>query len=210
MAEITAITAAPGAEPQGWHADVKQPGNAQKLARTFTHSYSLFVPLQDVHAGMGPTEVCPGTHYCANDLEVVCARNGFSAAQEEIWKRGHGLVMNQKMWHRGPEYRNTSGPKRVVFIITFISRPNPGVDHRQLSHGTYFHIHPLMYGHTVQDLKNPEISMSFPFNLLRSLGIWKPLNTQWGWDWVTSAALRIANEENGTLLTVCICPQYHR
>lgn len=200
VAEITAITAAPGAEPQGWHADVKQPGNAQAKARTFTHSYSLFLPLQDVHPGMGPTEVCPGTHYCANDLEEVCVKDGFHAAQSQIWKRGHGLVMNQKMWHRGPEYLNRSGPKRVVFIITFISRPDPGRDHRQLSHGTYFHIHPLMYGHTFQDLKNPQVSMSFPFNLLRSLGIWKPPAIQWGWDWVTSSALRIANQENGTKL----------
>ena len=59
VAEITAITVAPGAQAQGWHSDVKQLGNSVKYAQTFTHSYSLFIPLQDVSASMGATELCP-------------------------------------------------------------------------------------------------------------------------------------------------------
>jgi len=199
VAEITAISVAPGAEAQGWHSDVKQLGNSVKYAQTFTHSYSLFLPLQDVTNVMGATELCPGTHYCADeDLEDVCVEKGFQAAADGgIWKAGDGLLMNQKMWHRGAAYTAKNGPHRVVFIITFISRPNFGVDHRQLSHGTYFHIHPHMYGHTWNDLKNAHVVMTWPFAPLRSLGIWKPPNANWGWDWVTTSATRIANDQNG-------------
>jgi len=206
VAEITAISVAPGATVQGWHSDVKQLGNSLKYAQTFTHSYSIFIPLQDVTPEMGATELCPGTHYCANeDLHNLCVKHGFQAASgsstsEEIWKVGDGLAMDQKMWHRGAAYTGVKtgpNPHRIVFIVTFISRPEFGVDHRQLSHGTYFHIHPHMYGHTFRDLKHASVSMSWPFAPLRSLGLWKPPNGNWGWDFVTTTATRIANEQNG-------------
>ncbi len=205
VAEITAITVEPGAQAQGWHPDVKPEGNSLKYGRTFTHSYSLFIPLQDVTKRMGATELCPGTHYCGLDnLEQTCVRAGFQASESEspskAWKTGDGLMMNQKMWHRGALYQpalGQSNPDRVVFILTFISRPNFGKDSRQLSHGTYFHIHPFMYGHTFNDLKNAQVSMSFPFSMLRSIGLWKPPNANWGYDWVTTSALRISNGENG-------------
>ena len=201
VAEITAITVAPGAIPQGWHSDVKTLGNSLKYAQTFTHSYSLFIPLQDTTAAMGATELCPGTHYCATeDMWDVCVEAGFQAAgpgRDEVWKTGDGLLFNQKVWHRGPAHTGYGEPNRVVFIVTFISRPRLGVDHRQLSHGTYFHIHPRMYGHTFNDLKQASLRMSEPFASLRSLGIWKPSNADWGWDWVMSSATRLANGENG-------------
>lgn len=201
VAEITSITVAPGADAQGWHADVKPFGSSVKYAGTFTHSYSIFLPLQDVTSAMGATEVCPGTHYCADDdLWDVCVNRGFQAAKDgTVWKSGDGLIMNQKMWHRGSAYEfgNGDGPYRVVFIVTFISRPNPGVDNRQLAHGTYFHVHGSMYGHTFKDLKNASVSMAYPFSLLRSMGVWKPPNANWGWDWASVASLRISNSENG-------------
>jgi len=205
VAEITAITVEPGAEAQGWHPDVKPLGSSIKYGRTFTHSYSLFIPLQNVTKRMGATELCPGTHYCSSEyLEDMCIEGGFQASEsnsmDKAWKVGDGLMMNQKMWHRGGVYnpsRRERNPDRVVFILTFISRPNFGLDHRQLSHGTYFHIHPFMYGHTFQDLKNAQVSMSFPFSMFRSIGIWKPPNANWGYDWVTTSSLRIANGENG-------------
>jgi len=200
VAEITAITALYGAENQGWHSDVKAAGNSVKYSRTFTHSYSLFIPLQNVTEEMGATEVCPGTQFCPNDLEDTCLDVGFPAAgndAESVWKVGDALVMNQCMWHRGRAHTDPNGAERVVFILTFLSRPNPGVDHRQLSHGTYFHMRPDMYGFTLNDLKNPEIVMKPPFSWMRSLGVWKPLKAQWGWDWLTMTALRISNNENG-------------
>lgn len=154
---------------------------------------------------MGATELCPGTQFCASpDLDAMCREGGFQATEsdspDKAWKTGDGLMMNQKMWHRGGQYyprRNEENPDRVVFILTFVSRPIFGKDHRQLSHGTYFHIHPFMYGHTFQDLKTAQVSMSFPFSMFRSIGIWKPPHANWGYDWVTSSALRIANGESG-------------
>jgi hypothetical protein len=44
--EITTITAYYGAGPQGWHSDTKEDGNALKFARTYSHSYSLFLPVR--------------------------------------------------------------------------------------------------------------------------------------------------------------------
>lgn len=202
VVEITAISVAPGADAQGWHPDVKPLGSSVKYAQTFTHSYSLFIPLQDVTKRMGATEVCPGTHYCASEeLYDACVSRGFQAAQGDTpqtsWKTGNGLVMNQKMWHRGAAYLGREGEIRVVFIVTFTSRPNFGKDHRQLSHGTYFHIHPHMYGHTFKDLKRANVTMTTPFTILRSLGVWKPWNANWGYVWSLVTSLRIATQQNG-------------
>jgi len=100
--------------------------------------------------------------------------------------------------YRGYAHTDPDGPERVVFILTFISRPQPGIDHRQLSHGTYFHIRPDMYGNTLYDLATPEsIRFAWPLRILRSLGIWAPSPIHYGWDWLTTASLRIANDENG-------------
>ena len=45
--EITTITAYYNAPPQAWHSDTKEDGNALKFGRTYSHSYSLFLPLQN-------------------------------------------------------------------------------------------------------------------------------------------------------------------
>lgn len=45
--EITSITAYYNAPPQAWHSDTKEDGNALKFGRTYSHSYSLFLPLQN-------------------------------------------------------------------------------------------------------------------------------------------------------------------
>jgi len=200
VVEITAITTAYGAEHQGWHPDVKPEGSSVKYSRTFTHSYSLFIPLQNTTAKMGATELCPGTHFCANEMEDVCETGGFQAAGDEesnLWRIGDGLLLNQCLWHRGFAHTDPNSKERVVFIISFISRPQPGIDHRQLSHGTYFHIRPDMYGHTLNDLREAPIRMAAPFTYLRSLGVWKPQQANWGWDFVTTTSLRISNGENG-------------
>ena len=103
VVEITAITAAYGADFQGWHPDVKPLASSVKYGRSFTHSYSLFIPLQNTTALMGATEVCPGTHYCANTLTDVCSRMGFQAGgndEDNWWRSGDAVLMNQCTWHR--------------------------------------------------------------------------------------------------------------
>jgi hypothetical protein len=55
---------------------VKPDGNGVKFGRTYSHSYSLFLPLQDTTGDMGATDLCPGTHFCASDdLWDVCEAN---------------------------------------------------------------------------------------------------------------------------------------
>jgi len=202
VVEITAITAAYGAKNQGWHADVKPLGNAVKYARTFTHSYSLFTALQDTTGPMGATEVCPGTHYCANDLVETCLDDGFKVTKDGtesggIWKAGDSLLLNQCAWHRGSKHTDPNAEHRVVFIVTFLSRPRFGIDNRQLSHGTYFHIRWDMWGHTLNDLIDAKKYMSAPWAAIRSAGLWKPKDRRWGWDWLSVTSLRIANDQNG-------------
>ena len=55
-----------------------------------------------------------------------------------------------------------------------------------------------MWGHTWSDIANDaSMSTAWPFNILRSLAIWKPRNRFWGYDLLLSAALRAANEQSG-------------
>ena len=159
VTELTAITAYYGAPDQAWHADVKQDGNGMNYARTYSHSYSLFVYLQDTTHEMGATDICPGTHYCGDEVDDICERvkiglhqvggattttigdsNDDNADNNNIVsvvKSGDGALLNQQVWHRGPEHTDPNALERIVFIVSFIARPN---DTRQLSRGTYFHM----------------------------------------------------------------------
>lgn len=56
LTEITAITAAYGSTYQPWHPDVKPDGNGVQFGRTYSHSYSLFIPLQNT-TGEFPKEM---------------------------------------------------------------------------------------------------------------------------------------------------------
>jgi hypothetical protein len=140
LTEITAITAKFGCPDQYWHSDVKADGNPLQFARTYSHSYSLFIPLQDTTGEMGATDLCPGTHYCADQLHKICELNKIGLHQldpEGIWHAGDSALFNQQVWHRGPKHTDPDAPDRIVFIVSFIGRPT---DNRQLSRGTYFHM----------------------------------------------------------------------
>jgi hypothetical protein len=197
-AEITAITAFAGCEDQSWHQDTKVDGNAIKFARTYSHSYSLFLPLQDTTAAMGATDICPGTHYCTNDLENMCDSTSMGlneATPEQIFRAGDGALLNQHVWHRGSAHTDPDAPERVVFIMSFLARPSFSKDPRQLSRGTYFHQKWNMWGHTMKDLLDPLASMRKPFSILRCLSLWKPSKYNWGYDLVTSGFMRFVNNQ---------------
>lgn len=197
-AEITAITAYDGAEDQVWHQDTKQDGNAIKFARTYSHSYSLFLPLQDITEKMGATDICPGTHYCTNDLADMCEHTKMGlhlAGAGNVFPAGAGALLNQHVWHRGGAHTDPSAPERIVFILSFLARPNYDRDPRQLSRGTYFHQKWNMWGHTWKDLMSPATSMRHPFSLWRCLSLWKPVDANWGYDLITSGFMRFANEQ---------------
>jgi hypothetical protein len=98
------------------------------------------VALQDTTGEMGATDLCPGTHYCANDLHGICDERkiGFhKVREEEIWKSGDGALLNQQVWHRGTKHVDPNAGERVMFIVSFLGRPT---DTRQLARGTYFHM----------------------------------------------------------------------
>ena len=140
LTEITAITASYGCPDQAWHSDVKSDGNGVQFGRTYSHSYSLFMMLQNTTGKMGATDLCPGTHYCADDLVGVCQDRKVGLHQmrpEKIFKAGDGALLNQQVWHRGTKHTDPNASERILFIVSFVGRPN---DPRQLSRGTYFHM----------------------------------------------------------------------
>jgi len=196
--EITVITQFPMCENQVWHSDTKADGNALKFARTFTHSYSFFLPLQDTSSAMGATEIAPGTHYCANDIIQMCEQNRIGineATPEKLWKAGDGALLNQHVWHRGAAHTDPNSPERILFIMSFLARPKYGNDPRQLSRGTYFHQKWNIWGHTLLDLRDPLLSMRKPFSVLRCLSLWKPPTRNWGYDLITATFMRFSNDQ---------------
>lgn len=200
VTEITAITSFFGCIDQAWHPDVKQDGNAAKYARTFSHSYSLFIPLQDTTTAMGATDICPGSHYCSNDLINVCEANKVSfgnSLRANVWRAGDAALLNQQVWHRGARHSDQQSLPRVLFILSFMARPSVD-DPRQFSRGTYFHMKWNMWGHTWRDLMDAHYSMIKPFSILRSLGLWKPsADRHWGYDVITANMFRMANNQQG-------------
>lgn len=194
-AEITAITNYYGCPYQVWHSDTKADGNALFYSRTYAHSYSLFVPLQNTTEAMGITDLVPGSQYCGNDIQALCENHGISLSQalpDGVFPAGSGALLNQHIWHRGGAHTDPTAPERIVFILSFLSRPKSH-DPRMLARGTYFHQKWTMWGMTYRDLMDPYKTMGKPWSILRCLSIWKPTDRNWGWDLVTSGYLRFSN-----------------
>jgi hypothetical protein len=144
---------------------------------------------------MGMTDICPGTHYCANDLSAMCeaTKMSLATAAGTHFKAGDGALLNQILWHRGGGHRDKENTERIVFIVSFLARPDMVNDPRQLSRGTYFHQKWNMWGHTWKDLMDPMLSMQKPFSYLRCLSLWKPPSHSWGYDLITSGFMRFSN-----------------
>jgi hypothetical protein len=96
LTEITAITASAGCVHQDWHPDVKPDGNAMRFGQTYSHSYSLFIPLQDTTGPMGATDLCPGTHYCGDQLHDICEQSKVGLHEimgSGVWRAGDGVLL---------------------------------------------------------------------------------------------------------------------
>jgi hypothetical protein len=131
IVEVSTLSTMSGAEAQGIHTDSDFFGSSVLYSRTFLHSYTLFIALQNTTAKLGATTVCPGTHMCANDdLEHLCmvqrednddqedsgapdadggrgnsfeaSSNGHTGREAGMLHRGDGFMFNQNVWHRGP------------------------------------------------------------------------------------------------------------
>jgi hypothetical protein len=205
----------------GIHTDSDYFGSSLLYSRTFLHSYTLFMALQDTTSKMGATTICPGTQWCANeDLGDVClpsrevmdqqqnnnhafevSSNGKTGRDVGLLYQGDGMMFNQNIWHRGP--RNNDKDRimnRVMFIVTFVSRQDHDLhmtgDVRQQGLGTYYYQRWNMWGHTYDDLKSAATRMAQPIAALRALGIWKMPSTQWGIPWLEHFARQLANDED--------------
>jgi hypothetical protein len=92
------------------------------------------------------------------------------------------------------------GLDRVLFILTFAPRPRfkqGQVETRLFSMGGSYSIHWRNWGHTINDFGDAPLKMSEPWKTLRSLGLYKPKKSDWGWDMVSTASMRITNDDNG-------------
>jgi Phytanoyl-CoA dioxygenase (PhyH) len=196
ITEMAAITSYAGAQIQHWHHDViAEYGSAVQFGRTYTHTYSLFVALQDTTPAMGGTLVCPGTHYCGYAQNKVCAQHGYTPPN---WQAGTGVLFNQQLGHAGGGHQ-PGQPERVMFVISFTRRPDWQYDGRVFASGLYCFAKWTIWGLTWQDLTTPPHwhTHSTLLRTLRSLGLWKPRHRHWGVDYITKQLLEWNLAENG-------------
>lgn len=197
LIEMTAITSAYGAVAQYWHDDVIPTASAINYIRSFGPSYSIFIQLQNTTKQMGATGACPGSHYCS-DGDIACETDGFQLVNENgHWGIGDALLMNMNSYHLGAAHTDPNALDRVMLILTFVPRPMPRAESRQMSQGITFSLRWDMWGHTLEDLAKIDTRMRHPWAYLRAFGLYKPSNTDWGIDFISSAIMRIANEDNG-------------
>jgi hypothetical protein len=199
--EFTAITSTKGATTQRYHQDVVPEGSAAKYARTFAPSYSLFIPLQNTTAAMGATDICPGSHMCADGALAYCDDTGFQVSgRDDNWPAGAGALLNQQLSHRGMAFTDEHASERVLFILTFSPRPRFGpnaLETRIPSTGGSYSLHYSQWGHTLADFQKSEQRMRQPWKMLHNLGLYKSAAQQWGWDYVSATTMRAVNEEGG-------------
>jgi hypothetical protein len=199
LIEMTAITSSYGAVAQWWHDDVIPTASAVKYARTFAPSYSVFVQLQNTTKQMGATSACPGSHYCgAGRMDLFCDEEGFQVVGDDgYWGIGDALLMNMNSYHRGAAHTDPEGEDRVMLILTFAPKPESRVESRQMSEGITFSLRWDMWGHTLYDLARADTRMTQPWATLRALGLYKPDESDWGTDYISSTSMRLLNDYNG-------------
>eukprot|EP00531_Pseudo-nitzschia_arenysensis_P000571 CAMPEP_0116125718 /NCGR_PEP_ID=MMETSP0329-20121206/5957_1 /TAXON_ID=697910 /ORGANISM="Pseudo-nitzschia arenysensis, Strain B593" /LENGTH=1049 /DNA_ID=CAMNT_0003619771 /DNA_START=197 /DNA_END=3346 /DNA_ORIENTATION=+ len=179
VVEVSTLSTMFDAEPQEIHTDSDFFASSVLYTRSFLHSYTMFVSLQDTTSRMGATTICPGTHWCADeDLSTLCQCNFFDEDENEqfpigycntfeassngqtgldvgVLKRGDAMMFNQNIWHRGPRnYDPKRKENRAMFIMTFVSRRDyEQGDNRQQGWGTFYYMRHSMWGHLFSDLK---------------------------------------------------------
>ena len=185
IVEISTLTTMHKAKTQGIHTDSDYFGSSLLYSRSFLHSYTMFMALQDTTPKMGATTVCPGTHMCANqDLSKLCdsryafeaSSNGHTGKTTGLFQQGDAFLFNQNVWHRGPKNDDPDHPdtNRVMFIMTFVSRREYENyrDVRQLGWGTYYYMRWDQWGHTFDDLKHAQERLTTSWwNFRRALGL---------------------------------------
>ena len=196
MIALSVIVAHPGADDQVWHLDKMHAGSSVQYAASFIPNYALLIPLQDTTPDMGATAVCPGTHRCNSVAYGLEQEHGFRVQPTRggVWQAGDGLLYHAQVRHRGSA--NTIGPDRAVLILTFASKPDasrPSAHYtRLLPLGSIFALRWDMWGFCWSDLADATHRMQSP--LWRSLGLWKPADADWGWDYFRTLCHLVMND----------------
>ena len=193
IVEVSTLTSLTGAHSQGLHTDTDWYGSSLQFSRTFLHSYSFFVALQDTPQALGATTVCPGSHRCADeDLVDLCEDHGFSVStnghtgpEHGLFQQGDAFLFHQNIWHRGPAVHDDGRhTDRVMFILSFVSRNKASEsDRRQQGLGTYYYQRWNMWAATFRYLANAGQSMGQPWSALRALGLYHPAGRNVGLYW---------------------------
>ena len=161
----TAITSTPGAIVQDWHCDTWFDASHLSHARSHGALYSMFIYLQDTYVDMGVTGLCLGSHTCSGMYDVDdCIFPTFEA--------GAMAILNSQLYHQGSgneAYHRGDDGTRVMFIITFTSRPRID-DPRVLPMGSVYGIPWYVWGHNLNDFNSMDKN-NWVTSALQSLGI---------------------------------------
>ena len=178
---------------------VNEASSAKNYMQSFGPVYSVFIQLQNTTKAMGATSICPGSHYCtqgpigafceAAKLQAVHPASGYTG--------GDALIMNMNSYHRGSAHVDPTAPDRIMLILSFTPRPAQRAERRQLSSGFTYQQRWDMWGHTLNDMATAHTSMRQPWATLRSLGLYKPRNADWGIDYIMQSTQRIMHHDNG-------------
>ena len=206
--ELSVISSLAGAVAQDWHSDTSPARSAVLNAQSFQPVYTVFVPLQNTTPRVGPTVVCPGTHYCINN-HFSSGGRGFPVTttpatiattttlnytgETPQWSAGDAVLMNSGSFHHGGVHTNedpTLDTERVMLVVTFAARRRARAESRQISQGTPYTLRWDMWGHTLQDLLHADTIMRRPWTMLRALGLYKLPGTH-----ITGGSMRMANND---------------
>jgi hypothetical protein len=214
LIELNVITSSLGAIEQMWHSDGDGNMSPMMAARSFAPTHVLLIQLQDTTIGMGPTQVCPGTHMCSTgSFWDDCSEGGsFPVVNADgYWPAGTGVLMNTNSLHRGgayyhyekgpegfeydPESKTFRPPHRAMLVVTMSSQPQARAETRMLTQGLSYSLPWYQWGHSLLDMTQAQTRLQRPWADLRALGLYNAYgDSSWGVDYISLWLRRIANE----------------
>jgi hypothetical protein len=177
---------------------VNEEASAGNYMQSFGPVYSVFIQLQNTTRAMGATSICPGSLYCTEGpIAAYCEAADIKAVNQYGYSGGDALIMNMNSFHRGSAHTDHDAPDRIMLILSFTPRPSVRAERRQISQGFTYQLRWDMWGHTLNDMAKANTVMRQPWATLRSLGLYKPSNADWGIDYIMQSTQRILHKDNG-------------
>lgn len=107
------------------------------------------------------------------------------------------MIMNMNSFHRGAAHTDPTAPDRIMLVLTFSPQPVSRAETRQMSNGITFQLRWDMWGHTLNDMAAAHSVMRQPWVTLKSLGLYKRPDSDWGVDYIAASSQRYINNDNG-------------